>query len=318
MHYLFGFLCVCALGVVPLVGSSDTTGDGVGGDGGTEMVPFDCDTPAPANCPTAPPDSIDAERPADALVPTDYAPSARYPLVIVLHGLGSFGSANAIYLGAIQRVDSRQYILVTPDALEDVEGVRGWNADAIVLEFEPEPPDDRAYVRRLIAEAKRTYRIDEDRIYLMGTSNGGHLALDLICEDPTVVTAVLNQAGALPEDAPCDTGATSLLSVHGTDDETVAFGGGLRENGVTILSAVNLVAQFAARSGCAPVEVSANLDLVPDPPGAETRVQSYSGCLGGSESALWAVQQGPHVPDFTDAARDLWFDWLLASTRSQN
>ena len=45
MRYLFGFLCVCALGVMPVVGCSETTGDGgrggsagtggVGGDGGS-------------------------------------------------------------------------------------------------------------------------------------------------------------------------------------------------------------------------------------------------------------------------------------------
>jgi hypothetical protein len=33
MRYLFGFLCVCALGMMPLVGCSETTGDG--GNGGT-------------------------------------------------------------------------------------------------------------------------------------------------------------------------------------------------------------------------------------------------------------------------------------------
>ena len=33
MRYVFGFLCVCALGVMPLVGCSETTGDG--GNGGT-------------------------------------------------------------------------------------------------------------------------------------------------------------------------------------------------------------------------------------------------------------------------------------------
>jgi hypothetical protein len=64
MHYLFGFLCICALGVVPLVGCSETTGDGgsggtaggggtggdggMGGDGGTGGIPEcesaeDCD-----------------------------------------------------------------------------------------------------------------------------------------------------------------------------------------------------------------------------------------------------------------------------------
>ena len=36
MRYLFGFLCVCALGVVPLVGCSETTGTGgSAGDGGS-------------------------------------------------------------------------------------------------------------------------------------------------------------------------------------------------------------------------------------------------------------------------------------------
>jgi len=36
MRYLFGFLCVCALGVTPLVGCSETTGDGgSGGSAGT-------------------------------------------------------------------------------------------------------------------------------------------------------------------------------------------------------------------------------------------------------------------------------------------
>ena len=36
MRYLFGFLCVCALGVMPLIGCSETAGaGGVGGDGGS-------------------------------------------------------------------------------------------------------------------------------------------------------------------------------------------------------------------------------------------------------------------------------------------
>ena len=39
MRYLFGFLCVCALGVMPLVGCSETTGDGgSGGDAGSGGV----------------------------------------------------------------------------------------------------------------------------------------------------------------------------------------------------------------------------------------------------------------------------------------
>ena len=36
MRYLFGFLCVCALGLMPLVGCDDAEGGGgTGGDGGS-------------------------------------------------------------------------------------------------------------------------------------------------------------------------------------------------------------------------------------------------------------------------------------------
>ena len=41
MRHLIGFLCVCALGLMPLVGCSETAGDG--GSGGTECkIPADC------------------------------------------------------------------------------------------------------------------------------------------------------------------------------------------------------------------------------------------------------------------------------------
>ena len=48
MRYLFGFLCVCALGVMPLVGCSETAGDGggCGGSGDTAILvvlPLDVD-----------------------------------------------------------------------------------------------------------------------------------------------------------------------------------------------------------------------------------------------------------------------------------
>jgi len=56
MRYLFGLLCVCALGVVPLVGCTETAGTGgsggmagTGGDGGAGGMP-DCRNDA-VDCP---------------------------------------------------------------------------------------------------------------------------------------------------------------------------------------------------------------------------------------------------------------------------
>jgi polyhydroxybutyrate depolymerase len=283
---------------------------GVAGSGGAEI--FDCDVSEPVNCPEVPPLTIDVVRPAQVRVPSDYTTATRYPLVLVLHARGTTADETAVYLGATQRVDELEFVLVMPDGTEDTEGRLAWNAGASDSVFEPEAPDDVAYVLGLIAEAKRTYRLDASRIYLMGSSNGAELEIDILCDDPTHITAAVSQAGALPSDAICADGPTSLLSVHGTADEVVAFGGGEQASGITILSAVDLVAGVGERSGCDPFQMLSNLDLVPMPPGAETRVRSYSNCNGQAESGLWAVQQAPHVPDFTDNARDLWFDWLFA------
>jgi poly(3-hydroxybutyrate) depolymerase len=296
------------------VGGTDGGGDGgaggVGGSGGSAV--FDCQAQEPANCPDVPPPTIDAARPAQVHVPSDYTTATRYPLVVVLHARGATAAATALYLGATQRVEELQFVLVTPDGTEDTQGQLAWNARAGAAVFDTEAPDDVAYVLGLVEEAQRTYRVDASRIYLMGSSNGGHLALDILCDDPTPVTAVFSQAGALPSDATCADAPASLLSVHGTADQVVSFGGGEQASGITILSAVDLIAGFAGRSACDPFQMTSSLDLVPVPAGAETRVRSYTNCDAQAENELWMVQQAPHIPDFSDAARTRWFDWLFA------
>jgi hypothetical protein len=89
MRYLFGFMCVCALGVVPLVGCGETTGDGgsggsagaagaggAGGEGGTGGDPL---TEAEAAAVGVLEAHMQArnERDADGLAATNNYPSVR-------------------------------------------------------------------------------------------------------------------------------------------------------------------------------------------------------------------------------------------------
>lgn len=293
---------------------------GAGGEGGSAGAPsleFDCNVEAPDNCPSTPPNTIDATRPAQVTVPEGYTVETRYPLVVVLHAAASTGTAAALYLGATDRLEAREFVLLTPNALPDVDGNLAWNTGATSPAFDGSAPDDLDYLRRLLEEAQRAYRIDAARVYLMGSSGGANLALDLVCAQPEVVAAVISQAGALPAESACSDDATALLSIHGTNDVSVPFGGGiLFPNGVEVLSAVNLVSGFAQRTGCGAAQNLAGIDLVADLPGAETRVQAYESCPAGTAHELWAVQQAPNRPDFTEGARDLWFDWLFARMRT--
>jgi len=64
-------------------GSSATAGSGTG----APQEPF----------PTDPPSEIGGERPAAVVRPLDYDPQTSYPLVILLHGYGFSGVAEASY-----------------------------------------------------------------------------------------------------------------------------------------------------------------------------------------------------------------------------
>ena len=78
------------------------------------------------------------------------------------------------------------------------------------------------------------------RIYLMGFSNGAHIALDTACKDPSLVTTVVSLAGARPVDDACSEQPASVLHVHGAEDDVVELDGGKREGScITILSALS-------------------------------------------------------------------------------
>ena len=134
------------------------------------------------SCASNPTLQIGQDRPADVLIPFDYTTSTRYPLIISLHGFGATGFLEAAYMGFIERIDKQQYVLVTPDGTENLEGQRFWNATPACCAPSDNLVDDVAYIRSLIVEAAATYSIDVSRISLFGHSNGGFMALRMACE----------------------------------------------------------------------------------------------------------------------------------------
>lgn len=71
-------------------------------------------------------------------------------------------------------------------------------------------------------------RVDPDRIYVFGHSNGGFMAYWLACELSDEVTAIAVLAGSdYPTDADCQPSRpVSVLHLHGDDDELVFYEGG--------------------------------------------------------------------------------------------
>ncbi|UCG88073.1 MAG: phospholipase, partial [Gemmatimonadota bacterium] len=117
-------------------------------------------------------DVDDTEQPYGLYLPPDYDPAKAYPLVISLHGAGSnhrlnlrrvFGKSNAEgetdveasrYFPEWEHVD---YIVAAPYA----RGTMGYQTVA------------EKDVMDVLADVKRRFSIDENRMYLTGLSMGG-------------------------------------------------------------------------------------------------------------------------------------------------
>ena len=169
-------------------------------------------------------DVDDTDQPYAIYLPPDFDPSATYPLVMSLHGAGSnhrlnlrrvFGHSNHPGENDVEASryfpewDDVNYIVAAPYA----RGTMGYQG---VAEHD---------VMRVLANVKRRFPIDEDRIYLTGLSMGGGGALWMGLTRPDLWAAIAPVCPAPPQDAHAYAPNALTVPVHffqGAADPVVA------------------------------------------------------------------------------------------------
>ncbi len=308
---------LAALAALAFIACSDSSDSISGAPTSNEPLLSGC---ADSNsCASNPPLSIGGERPAEVHIPSNYDVNTRYPLVVILHGFGADGALQSLYLGLTQRVDDKQYVLVTPDGMRNAEGSRYWNATPACCagSEEERAVDDVAYIRGLIEEAAATYSIDTSRVALYGHSNGGFMSLRLVCEASDLVTTVISLAGSTWENAESCSPATypvSVMVLHGTLDETIPYEG--RPGAYP--GAEETAERYAVLAGCNPQATTplSNVDMDGSIEGAETERLQYEECIRRATVELWTINDGPHIPvPWTEEGIELYADWLIEHPR---
>ncbi len=251
-------------------------------------------------------------------VPDVYDPARPAPLVVGLHGYTSDARELESYLRLTPESERRGFVYAYPDGSIDDRGERFWNATDACCDFSGAQPDDSRYLSELIAALQDSYRIDRARVYLIGHSNGGFMAFRMACDHADQVAAIVSLNAATWNDtARCEPSEpVSVLAVHSSTDETIAFGGGV--NGSTAYpSAATTVTQWLGYNRCDRAGRDAPaLDLVTDLPAAETSVRTYEqGCAGGSAVQAWTVNGGTHVPLLGPAFAPAVTDFLLSRAK---
>jgi polyhydroxybutyrate depolymerase len=148
------------------------------------------------------------------------------PLVVMLHG--GFGASLEAESGYHwdAAADEHGFVVLYPDGFE-----RSWNAGACCGPAMRQNVDDVAFLTALIEHVRSAGRIDPERIYVTGISNGAMMAYRLACESSLRLAAIGPVAGTL--EVPCEGASpTSVLAIHGLDDRHVPFRGGMPSAGV--------------------------------------------------------------------------------------
>lgn len=162
------------------------------------------------------------ERTYQLFAPEGAKPKA--PLVIVLHGrLGSAAQVRE-HSGFDEEARKRGALVLYPQGID-----RQWS-DARQLTLKPERRmagrDDVGFILALVDKLVAEGRVDPTRVYVAGHSNGGFMALTLLCTHAERFAGAGVVAASLPKAECAPSRPVPLMLFHGTADSLVPFEGG--------------------------------------------------------------------------------------------
>jgi polyhydroxybutyrate depolymerase len=289
----------------------------------TVLVAASCTADEPA---TPPPAAIEPgsfgtveldDRPFSLAVPSGYDADEPAPLVVSLHGYTQDGARTANYLGLTAQSEQRGFLLAYPDGLVDGDGNHYWNATDGCCDFDGTGNDDVAYLASVIETVQDQYAVDPQRVFVIGHSNGGFMALRMACERADLIAAAVSVAGQMPADASSCTPErpVSVLQVHADTDEVIHYDGGMGGTGKPYPSTAQTVADWQRLDECGATPAEGTADYESRVAGAETVTSTWS-CADGSEVGLWTVTGSQHYPTWSPQFAPDVADWMLAHGRT--
>lgn len=218
-------------------------------------------------------------------IPPARDPSQPTPLVIIFHGFGLDGEEMVRITGFSAQADISGFIAVYPNG---TGRKLSWNGGDCCGEAAINGADDVGFVRALIAELSTLVKIDQERIYATGFSNGAIMAYRLACELSDRIAAI-GPVGATQAVETCQPArAVSVIHFHGTNDLLNPYDGGPGPGGGVDFAPVKDTVQFwVEQNGCpAQSQVEESGDILHE---------RYDPCGQGASVELYTIVGGEHA-----------------------
>lgn len=216
-------------------------------------------------------------------------------VVLVFHGGG--GTAEGIErISHFDSVaDQNNFVAVYPQGYR-----KSWADGRGTTPAERAEVNNVGFVGALLDKLEQQHKVDKQRIFATGLSNGAFFSQRLGCDLSDRIAAIAPVAGTQGSNfAPSCQPAypVSLLEIHGTDDPLVPYQGGVmhgRGGKSSILSAEDVASNWAAIDGCS---TSPTTNHVPDQvdDGTHLVIRVYPNCAANTAVELYEVDGGGHT-----------------------
>jgi polyhydroxybutyrate depolymerase len=213
----------------------------------------------------------------------------RRGVIVVLHGGSGSGARVRRNLGLEDAIRSHSITLVYPDAINGHWG-----------ETKETAQRDIDFLRTLVDRLIANGTADRRRIFLVGSSTGGMLALRIACEPAGEAYAGI---ATIIANLPADIAETCqppkpipLMVINGTGNSIMPYGGGttkITDSKIEVVSTDATLAPFAKADGCADGRTTLALPDKDPKDGTRSYIDKLNGCKAPIE--LIRVEGGGHT-----------------------
>ena len=234
-------------------------------------------------------------------IPSGYKPEAPLPLVVVIHGAFDTAEGMEKFSRFSQLADREGFMVLYPNGMGILGFLQHWNAGHCCGKAADDQVDDVGFVAAAIADVCGRIKVDRDRIYMVGFSNGGMLTYRFAAERGDLLAAAAPMAasiGGRPSEEipewriPEPVRPIPIIVFHGLSDDDVSYEGGVsRHRGGTrsYWSVEESVQFWVTRNGCSPRVASKELNA------GSVLLSSWVDCKDKADVALYLIRDWGHV-----------------------
>ena len=231
------------------------------------------------------------------------------PMIVLLHGnrssndeLLGFTNVTAPYKIWETIAAQENIILIVPNGIDGPSGHRGWN-DCRSDSEGNSVANDVLFIENIIDFVLNEQNANDSRVFAVGTSNGGHMAMRLAQEIPEKLSAFASIVASNPVNSQCanSTVPISALFMNGTDDPINPYAGGaMAGNRGEVFSAQATIDYWINRNQTDTNAIVTDFADTNTSDDATVKKQLYANGNNNTEVVLYEIIGGGHTEPSTE------------------